>query len=189
MKIKGVQETALDEWIRTQIDLHSIGALPEELIETDLTRAAKCAVADLKGYLEYIDIPRDDDTHPAAKTRRELLAAVADFKGVSATKGGKDSYCAVAEYLADEGRKIFTGRMNGGLWNGRVLDACIMSKKEGDKAAYEFLLKLGDQYASTLSPDQQRQWQNIKGKATSMLKCGTEPGSNAVQDLPEPHTS
>ena len=80
LRIKGVQETTLDEWINTQVRLHSISTLPEELIETDLTRAAKCAIADLEGYLEEIDVPRNDDTHPAAKTRRELLEAVADFK-------------------------------------------------------------------------------------------------------------
>jgi len=80
LRIKGVQETTLDEWINTQVRLHSISTLPEDLIETDLTRAAKCAIADLEGYLEEIDVPRNDDTHPAAKTRRELLEAVADFK-------------------------------------------------------------------------------------------------------------
>jgi len=83
LKIKGVQETTLDEWINTQVRLHSISILPGELIETDLTRAAKYAIADLEGYLEEIDVPRDDDTHPAAKTRRELLEAIANFKEVN----------------------------------------------------------------------------------------------------------
>jgi hypothetical protein len=83
-------------------------------------------------------------------------------------------YCAVAEYLAEQGREIFTGRMTGGLWNGRCLDACIMSKKQGDKAAYEFLLEFGDQLASSLSADQQRQWQGIKDHAAGLLKGRTE---------------
>ena len=83
LRIKTMQETTLDEWINTQVRLHSISTLPEELIETDLTRAAKCAIADLEGYLEEIDVPRDDDTHPAAKTRRELLEAIANFKEVN----------------------------------------------------------------------------------------------------------
>lgn len=83
LRIKAVQETTLDEWINTQVTLHSISTLPEDLIETDLTRAAKCAIADLEGYLEEIDVPRDDDTHPAAKTRRELLEAIANFKEVN----------------------------------------------------------------------------------------------------------
>ena len=83
LRIQGLAETTLDEWIKTQIMLHSIGALPEDLIETALTKAARCAIADLEGYLEEIDIPRDDNMHPAAKTRRELLEAVADFKEVS----------------------------------------------------------------------------------------------------------
>ena len=39
------------------------------------------------------------------------------------------NYCAAAEYLADLGRKIFTGPMKGGLWNGRCLDAYLLSKK------------------------------------------------------------
>jgi hypothetical protein len=84
------------------------------------------------------------------------------------------NYCAVAEYLAEQGRKVFTGRMTGGLWNGRCLDACIMSKKQGDKAAYEFLLEFGDQLASSLSADQQRQWQGIKDQAAGLLKGRTE---------------
>jgi len=83
-----------------------------------------------------------------------------------------------AEYLADEGRNIFIGPMNGGLWNGRILDACIMSKKEGDNAAYEFLLKFGDQYASTLSAEQQHQWQNVKGKAAAVLSEASSPARN-----------
>ncbi len=80
LRIKSVQETTLDEWIRTQITLHIISELPEELIETKLTRAARCAIADLEGYLDYIDIARDDQAHPAAKTRRELLAALTEAK-------------------------------------------------------------------------------------------------------------
>jgi hypothetical protein len=43
--------------------------------------------------------------------------------------------CAAAQYLADRGREIFTGRMNGGLWNARCMDACIISKKQDDKVA------------------------------------------------------
>jgi len=93
LKIQHLKEITLDEWIQTQINLHSIGSLPKELIETDLTRAARCAIADIEGYLEYIDIARDDETHPAAKTRRELLKAVADFKRAGSLKqtGTKDS--------------------------------------------------------------------------------------------------
>ena len=52
-------------------------------------------------------------------------------------------YEPAAQYLADEGRNIFTGRMNGGLWNARCMDACIISKKQGDKAAYELGKNLG----------------------------------------------
>jgi len=80
------------------------------------------------------------------------------------------NYEAAAQYLADNGDRIFTGPMKGGLWNGRCLDACIMSKKQGDKAAYESLIKFGDQYASDLSDDRQRQWQDIKDQAAGILK-------------------
>jgi len=45
-----------------------------------------------------------------------------------------------------------------------------MSKKQVDKAAYEFLLKFGDQYASDLPDDLQCQWQAIKNEAANRLK-------------------
>jgi len=84
------------------------------------------------------------------------------------------NYDAAAQYLSDHGRQIFTGPMTGGLWNGRCMDAYIMSKKQGDKAAYDFLLKFGNQYASNLSVDLQRQWQNIKDQAADILKDSGE---------------
>jgi len=84
------------------------------------------------------------------------------------------NYDAAAQYLADHGPEIFTGPMIGGLWNGRCMDAYLMSKKQGDKAAYDFLLKFGDQYASNLSVDLQRQWQNIKDRAAGILKDSRE---------------
>jgi len=40
LKIKSVQETSLDEWIRTRITLHSISELPNELMTTPITRSA-----------------------------------------------------------------------------------------------------------------------------------------------------
>ena len=49
-------------------------------------------------------------------------------------------YCKVAEYIAEQGRNIFTGPMKGGLWNARCLDACILSKKQDDKAASLFFI-------------------------------------------------
>ncbi|HML73179.1 MAG TPA: hypothetical protein PKB02_01660 [Anaerohalosphaeraceae bacterium] len=82
-------------------------------------------------------------------------------------------YCAVAEYIAEHGRKIFTGHMNGGLWNARCMDACILSKKKNDKAAYEFLLKFGDQYAQAISDEQKDVWQKIKDSAAAMLNPAT----------------
>ena len=95
------------------------------------------------------------------------------------------NYTAAAQYLADNGEKVFTGPMKGGLWNGRCLDACIISKKHGDKVAYEFLIKFGDQYISSLSEEHHRQWQQIKDHAASLLGCrraNTQPkkgGSHA----------
>ena len=80
-----------------------------------------------------------------------------------------DHYEAAAQYLSDNGEKVFTGPMKGGLWNGRCLDACIISKKHGDKVAYEFLIKFGDQYISSLSEEHHRQWQQIKDHAASLL--------------------
>jgi hypothetical protein len=95
-----------------------------------------------------------------------------------------DRYEAAAQYLADNGETVFTGPMKGGLWNGRCLDACIISKKHGDKVAYEFLIKFGNQYASSLSTDLQSQWQQIKEYASSLLcrRENTQPkkgGSHA----------
>ena len=93
------------------------------------------------------------------------------------------TYEAAAQYLADQGKLMFTGPVNGGLWNGRCMDASIMSKKEGDKAAYEFLVKFGDQYASGLSADQQRQWRTIKDQADWRLKSNQE-NTGEVQNCP-----
>ena len=78
-------------------------------------------------------------------------------------------YCKAAEYLAEQGRKIFTGPMNGGFWNARCMDACILSKKQDDKAAYEFLLNFGDQYVQGLPESQKLLWQQIKDSTVAML--------------------
>ena len=40
LRIKSVQETTLDEWIKTQITLHSISELPEELATTGIASSA-----------------------------------------------------------------------------------------------------------------------------------------------------
>jgi hypothetical protein len=97
------------------------------------------------------------------------------------------NYEAAAQYLADQGERIFTGPMKGGLWNARCMDACLMSKEQGDKVAYEFLLKFGDRYASGLPSDQQRQWQTIKNEAANRLKgdpeSTAETRKQAVTDL------
>jgi len=107
-------------------------------------------VIDSKGKSTEIDLSKDGAKH--------------DDNGKTA------NYEAAAQYLADNGDRIFTGPMKGGLWNGRCIDASIMSKKQGDRAAYEFLIKFGDQYVSSLSEDEQRQWQEIKEQAANLLK-------------------
>jgi hypothetical protein len=93
--------------------------------------------------------------------------------------GKTANYEAAAQYLADQGGRIFTGSMKGGLWNGRCMDACIMSKKQGDKAAYEFLIKFGDQYASSLSTDLKRQWEKIRNQAAALLKGSRKNASES----------
>ncbi len=141
-----------------------------------------------------IDVNAGDIREAAEYTHRIMsdpeslrpLLHVIDFKGNSTEvdlsvdnvnqdhSTNTDDYEAAAQYLADHGDQIFTGPMKGGLWNGRCLDACIMSKKQDDKAAYEFLIKFGDQYASSLSADQQRQWQEIKDQSASLLQDSKE---------------
>jgi len=111
-------------------------------------------VIDSKGNTTEVDLSEDD--------------ADRDDNGKAA------NYEAATQYLADQGTQVFTGPMKGGLWNGRCLDVCIMSKKQGDKVAYEFLIKFGDQYASSLSVDQQRQWQEIKDQSASLLQGSRE---------------
>ena len=86
----------------------------------------------------------------------------------------RPDYEAAAQYLAEHGKQVFTGSMIGGFWNARCLDACSLSKKQGDKAAYELLLEFGDQLASSLSTDQQCQWQGIKDQAAGLLEGSRE---------------
>jgi hypothetical protein len=85
-------------------------------------------------------------------------------------------YCKAAEYLAEQGREIFTGPMDGGLWNARCMDACILSKKQDDKAAYEFLLNFGDKYAQQLPQNQKLLWQQFKVDAAALLKIAELKG-------------
>jgi len=137
-----------------------------------------------------IDVNASDIREAAEYTHRIMtdpdslrpVLHVIDSRGnsteVDLSKDGTDrddngktaNYEAAAQYLADNGDLIFTGLMKGGLWNGRCLDACIMSKKQGDKAAYEFLIKFGDQYISSLSEEHQRQWRQIKEQAVRLLR-------------------
>jgi len=139
----------------------------------------------------YIIDVNAGDVHEAAEFTHRIMADpdslrpvlhVIDSKGacteVDLSADGADqeqntngaNYEAAAQYLADHGDGIFTGAMKGGLWNGRCIDACLMSKKQGERAAYEFLIKFGDQYASSLSADAKGQWQEIKDRAAGLLE-------------------
>lgn len=62
LKIKGIQETTLNEWIRTQITLHSISDLPDELTTiritgsaVDLLEACKVITSYTTGLLYRLD--------------------------------------------------------------------------------------------------------------------------------------
>jgi hypothetical protein len=111
-------------------------------------------VIDSKGTTTQIELPEDD----AGSRDKEKPA----------------NYEAAARYLAEQGKLVFTGPMKAGLWNGRCMDASVMSKNQGEKAAYAFLITFGDQYASSLSADLQRQWRTIKEQAAGMLADSRE---------------
>ena len=120
----------------------------------------------LDGAIRVMERAREDleAVLQALQARGTCLCAYAD-------------YCKAAEYIAQQGRRIFTGPMKGGLWNARCMDACILSKKENDKAAYEFLLSFGDKYAQQLPENQKLLWQEIKDNAAAMFKT-VESGGN-----------
>jgi hypothetical protein len=82
----------------------------------------------------------------------------------------RDEYCKAAEYLAEQGRKVYLGPMEGGIWNGACLTACIMSHKQDDKAAYEYLLKIADKYSVCLTNEQKQILKEIKVNAAAFLK-------------------
>lgn len=79
-------------------------------------------------------------------------------------------YCKAAEYLAENGRKIFTDSLIGGFWNAACISASILSNKQGDKAAYEYLLNFSDKYLQDLPPDEKRLWRQVMAKAITLFK-------------------
>jgi len=79
-------------------------------------------------------------------------------------------YCKAAEYLAEHGRKSFTGPNIGGIWNGSCLTASIMSHEQDDKAAYEYLLNFAERHLSILTESQKLLWQETKDNASALLK-------------------
>ena len=121
-----------------------------------------------------------DNPQKAAEYAYELIADPESMRPVLDVIDGngnviridlsEEAYCAAAEYIAEQGRKIFTGYMNGGLWNARCMDASIESKKQGNKVAYESLIKFGEQYSNVLPAAEQEIWSTIKAEAAAMLK-------------------
>jgi hypothetical protein len=97
------------------------------------------------------------------------LDAVLHALHTKVSNGSSGNWGKAADYIVEQGRKIFIGPITDGLWNARYLDACILSQKKGDKAAYELLLKFGDEYAQQLPESQKVLWQEIKDKASAML--------------------
>ena len=104
------------------------------------------------------------------ESMRPVLDVIDDKGSIVRIDLSEDNYCVAAEYLAEQGRKIFTGYMNGGLWNARCMDASIESKKQGNKFAYESLIKFGEQYSKVLLATEQEKWSTIKAEAAAMLK-------------------
>ena len=50
------------------------------------------------------------------------------------------------------------------------MDASIESKKQGNKFAYESLIKFGEQYSKVLPAAEQEKWSTIKAEAAAMLQ-------------------
>jgi hypothetical protein len=108
------------------------------------------------------------------RAREDVEAVLHVLEAKQTCECNSADYCEAAEYIAEQGRKIFTGPMNGGLWNARCMDASILSRKEDDKAAYEFLLDFGDKYAQQLSDNQKVLWHQIKENALLRISKSSE---------------
>ena len=108
-----------------------------------------------KGKLRFVIY---DDIVKEAPQILDLTKAQEEFR-----------YCLAAEYLAENGRKIFTDSLIGGFWNAACISASILSNKQGDRAAYEYLLNFSDKYLQDLPPDEKRLWQQVKDKAVTLF--------------------
>ena len=93
----------------------------------------------------------------------------------------RNEYCQAAEYLAEQGRKVFLGPMEGGIWNGACLTTSIMSHKQDEKGAYEYLLKIADKYSVCLNDEQKQILQEIKSNAAALLES-VKPSEDAAKD-------
>ncbi len=109
-----------------------------------------------------------------------------------AKESRRNEYCQAAEYLAEQGRTVFLGPMEGGIWNGACITASIISKdicingtkplpqfERGDQGAYEYLLKTADEYSPCLNDEQRKVLEDIKKNAAAFLKS-SEPSSDVT---------
>lgn len=168
--------TALLERVTT----HDIG---DGLFRFMVVEIVEGGESTLSGAIRVIERAKDD-VEAVLQALRDALNSPVQSKETqtldthkmdTAGYDNEQAFCRATEYLSAEGHKVFTGHMIGGLWNARTLDACIISGKESNKAAYGFLVKFGDQYAQTLSDDQKASWQRIKDQVAALLETA---GSN-----------
>ena len=85
-------------------------------------------------------------------------------------------YCKAAEYLADTGRKIFMDSRILSFWNAACISASILSNKQGDKAAYEYLLNFSNKYLQDLPADEKRLWRQVLAKAVTLFDISEPSG-------------
>ncbi len=110
----------------------------------------------------------------------------------NARESRRHEYCQAAEYLAEQGRTVFLGHTIGGIWNGACITASFISKdicingskplpqfERGDKGAYEYLLKIADEYSPCLTDEQRKVLEGIKKNAAAFLKS-SELSSNVT---------
>lgn len=85
-------------------------------------------------------------------------------------------YCQASEYLVDTGKKIFTDSMILSFWKAACISARILSNKQGDKAAYEYLINFSDKYLQDLPPDEERLWQQVMAKVVTLFNISEPSG-------------
>jgi len=90
LRIKSVAETTIDEWMKTQISLHSIAELPDELMTTPISRVSAelleaCKL--LTSYTTDLLYRLDNQVNiPDVEEIQQAKDAIAKFTGVAANK-------------------------------------------------------------------------------------------------------